>query len=77
MKIIQIKAEDFFEMLKTHGVSMWDLFKNMIDGEEKQLVFLNEKNEVVAFYQLPKTEEELTEDFEVFKESIKTKINQN
>ncbi|MDX9705798.1 MAG: hypothetical protein RBT46_08855 [Weeksellaceae bacterium] len=77
MKIIQIKAEDFFEMLKIHGVSMWDLFKNMIDGEEKQLVFLNEKNEVVAFYQLPKTEEELTEDFEVFKESIKTKINQN
>lgn len=77
MKTIEIKADSFFEMLKLNGVSMWDLFRNMIDGEEKKLVFINEKKEVVATYQLPKTEEELNEDYSAFKDSLKTKFSQH
>lgn len=77
MKIIQIKTEDFFEMLKNHGVSMWDLFRNMIDGEEKQLLFLDKDQKIIAEYTLPKTIEELDIDLEVFKKSLSQKVNLN
>jgi len=75
MKIIQIQADDFFEMLKTHGVSMWDLFKNMVDGEEKQLLFLDKEQNVIAEYRLPKTVEALNADLDTFKNSLRTKVN--
>lgn len=77
MKVIQIKADQFFEMLKTHGVSMWDLFRNMIDGEEKQLLFLDKDEKVIAEYILPKTAEELDEDLETFKKTISSKVRLN
>lgn len=54
MKTIQIKADQFFEMLKNNGVSMWDLFRNLIDGDEKQLLFLDKDEKVIAEYILPK-----------------------
>lgn len=77
MKTIQIKADDFFDMLKNHGVSMWDVFRNMIDGEEKKLLFLDQNEKVIADYILPETVEELNEDLEVFKKSLveKSKLN--
>ncbi len=77
MKTIQIKADDFFDMLKNHGVSMWDVFRNMIDGEEKKLLFLDKNEKVIADYILPETVEELNEDLEVFKKSLveKSKLN--
>lgn len=77
MKIIQIKADQFFEMLKNNGVSMWDLFRNMIDGEEKQLLFLDKDEKVIAEYILPKTVEELDDDLETFKKTISSKVNLN
>ncbi len=32
MKIIQIKASQFFELLKMKDTSMWEIFAQMIDG---------------------------------------------
>lgn len=77
MKTIQIKADQFFEMLKNNGVSMWDLFRNMIDGEEKQLLFLDKDEKIIAEYILPKTVEELDNDLETFKKTISSKVNLN
>jgi hypothetical protein len=45
MKNITIKANDFFELLKLRDQSMWDVFASMIDGEEKEIVFLNDENQ--------------------------------
>lgn len=77
MKTIQIKAYQFFEMLKNNGVSMWDLFRNMIDGDEKQLLFLDKDEKIIAEYILPKTVEELDDDLETFKKTISSKVNLN
>ncbi|MGB3453919.1 MAG: hypothetical protein WBA59_08830 [Moheibacter sp.] len=77
MKTIQIKADQFFEMLKNNGVSMWDLFRNLIDGDEKQLLFLDKDEKIIAEYILPKTVEELDEDLETFKRTISSKVNLN
>jgi len=70
MKTVQIKADAFFEMLKLNGASMWDLFEKMIDGEEKQLFFTNDENQVVATYILPKTKQELDKDQQILKDSL-------
>jgi len=70
MKTVQIKADAFFEMLKLNGASMWDLFEKMIDGEEKQLFFTNDQNQIVATYILPKTKQELEKDQQIFKDSL-------
>ena len=37
MKKIQIKTKDFFELLKIKETSMWDIFTQMIDNEEKEI----------------------------------------
>lgn len=77
MKSVQIKADEFFEMLKNHGVSLWDMLKNMVDGEEKQLLFLDKEQKIIAEYKLPMTKEELEKDIDTFRESIGSKINLN
>lgn len=75
MKIIQIKAHDFFELLKLKETSMWDIFSQMIDGEEKQIIFLNEENQVLFSYVLPKNLEKLREDRKIFAEEFTKKLN--
>jgi predicted CopG family antitoxin len=55
MKNITIKANDFFELLKLKDQSMWDIFAQMIDGEEKEIVFLNDDKEYIFHYILPTT----------------------
>lgn len=75
MKTIQIKAHDFFELLKLKETSMWDIFSQMIDGEEKQIIFLNEENEVLFSYVLPKNIEKLREDRKIFAEEFTKKMN--
>lgn len=35
MKEIVIKTSDFFELLKLKDQSMWEIFSQLIDGEEK------------------------------------------
>lgn len=68
MKNIQIKATHFFEMLKTADTSMWEIFSQMIDGEEKEIIFLDDDNKVLFSYILPQTLEKLNSDRKKFAE---------
>ncbi|HUH35584.1 MAG TPA: hypothetical protein VL022_07120 [Moheibacter sp.] len=70
MQTVEINADAFFNLLKSHGVSMWDLFEKMIDGEERQLLFLNSEEKVIAHYVLPVTIELLRADKEHFHEAL-------
>lgn len=74
MKYIQIKATPFFELLKTKDQSMWDIFSQMIDGEPKELIFLDEKEQFLFAYMLPATLEEMKKDREIFSEKYAEKI---
>ncbi len=69
MKTIHISAEPFFEKLKESDASMWDIFAQMIDGEEKELIFLDEKDEILFNYILPDTFERLQQDRKDFSEN--------
>ena len=66
MKTIQIKANDFFELIKLKDTSMWEIFSQMIDGEEKEIIFLDEEEKVLFSYILPKNLEKLEEDRKTF-----------
>ena len=50
MKKIQIKTKDFFELLKIKETSMWDIFTQMIDSEEKEIIFLDNDNNFLDFF---------------------------
>lgn len=75
MKNITIKANDFFELLKLKDQSMWDIFAQMIDGEEKEIVFLNDDNEYIFHYILPTTVEKLQADKELFAKEYADKLS--
>ncbi|MDO5616123.1 MAG: hypothetical protein Q4G16_08025 [Cruoricaptor ignavus] len=77
MKNIQIKAKDFFELLKMKDTSMWEIFSQMIDGEEKEIIFLDEEDKVLFNYILPKNLEQLQEDQKTFAKEYAEKIAQN
>ncbi|MHA3047641.1 hypothetical protein JSO59_009845 [Riemerella anatipestifer] len=77
MKIVHIKANDFFELLKLKDVSMWDIFAQMIDGEEKQFQFMDNNDEVLFSYNLPTTTEQLQEDKAIFSKQYAEKLAQN
>ncbi len=74
MKTIQIKSKDFFDFLKARDTSMWEIFSQMIDGEEKEIVFLNDEEQVLFNYILPKTLEELKEDQTKFAKEYTEKL---
>lgn len=74
MKTIEIKASPFFEFLKTKDASMWDIFAQMIDGEEKELLFLDDENSILFNYILPQNIEKLQKDKEVFAKEYSEKI---
>jgi len=75
MKKIEIKADPFFETLKLRGVSMWEIFRQMIDGEEKEIIFLNEDNTILFNYILPISKEKLDEDRKEFSKQFAEKIS--
>ena len=66
MKVIQIKAKDFFEFIKLKDTSMWEIFSQMIDGEEKEIIFLGEDEKILFNYILPPNLEKLEEDRKTF-----------
>ncbi len=74
MKTIEIQAVPFFELLKLKDQSMWDLFAQMIDGEEKLIVFLDEEKKVLFDYILPKDLEKLQSDKETFAKEYAERI---
>lgn len=77
MKTIQIKASQFFEILKQKDTSMWEIFSQIIDGEEKEIIFLDDEDKILFNYILPKNLEKLKEDQKVFAKEYSEKITQN
>lgn len=76
MKTIQIQATKFFELLKLKDYSMWEIFAQMIDGEPKELVFLDEEKFLFS-YRLPATLEEMKKDKDIFTEKYAEKLMLN
>lgn len=77
MKTIHIQAKEFFELLKLKDQSMWDIFAQMIDGEEKEILFLDEEGKFLFGYHLPATLEKMQEDKKLFTEKYAEKIMLN
>ena len=75
MKNITIKATDFFELLKLRDQSMWDVFASLIDGEAKEIVFVNDNKEYLFHYILPTTIEKLQEDKQLFAKEYSEKLS--
>ena len=75
MKTIQIKANDFFELIKLKDTSMWEIFSLMIDGEEKEILFLNEEEKVLFSYILPNNLEKLEKDRKTFAKEYADKMS--
>lgn len=66
MKNIQISASKFFELLKSRDTSMWEIFAQMVDGEEKQIIFVDDDGKMLFDYILPVSMEQLEEDRKKF-----------
>ncbi len=77
MKKIQIKTKDFFELLKINETSMWDIFTQMIDNEEKEIIFLDNDNNILFNYILPNNIEKLQSDKKIFIENFSLKIKES
>ena len=75
MKTIQIKASQFFDLLKMKDTSMWEIFAQMIDGEEKELIFLDDEEKILFNYILPQNLERLNEDREKFAKEYSDKLS--
>ena len=75
MKVIQIKAKDFFELIKLKDTSMWEIFSQMIDGEEKEIIFLDEEEKILFNYILPQNLENLEEDRKTFAKEYAEKMS--
>lgn len=75
MKTIQIKATPFFEMLKTNDTSMWEIFAQLMDGEEKELIFTDDQDQILFSYTLPDSLEKLNEDREKFAQEYAEKLS--
>lgn len=75
MKKVQIKAAQFFELLKMKHCSMWEIFAQMIDGEEKEIIFLDEEEKMLFTYVLPTNIEKLNEDRTQFSKEYSEKLS--
>ncbi|WP_312079150.1 hypothetical protein [Chryseobacterium sp.] len=75
MKTVEIKADQFFEILKLRDVSMWEIFVQMMDGEEKEIIFLTEDDKILFNYILPSTKEKLEEDRKEFSKQFSEKLS--
>ena len=75
MKTVHIKAAQFFELLKMKDCSMWEIFAQMIDGEESELIFLDEEDKILFTYILPTNIEKLNEDRTQFSKEYAEKLS--
>ena len=75
MKNIQIKASSFFELLKIKDTSMWEIFAQMVDGDEKEIIFLDDDEKVLFNYLLPDNLEKLDEDRQQFAQEYSDKLS--
>lgn len=76
MKKIHIQAEPFFDLLKEKNQSMWDIFEQMIQEHEQEIIFINDEQQVLFNYILPNNIDKLKEDQKKFSEEFKNKIAQ-
>lgn len=74
MKRIHIKAKPFFDLLKTKNQSMWEMFAQLVNGKEQEIIFLDEEEKVLFNFILPKTTQELVSTQKEFSEEFKRKI---
>jgi hypothetical protein len=75
MKTIEIKAKEFFEMMKQRDTSMWSIFAQLINDQEEQLiVFQDAEGKEIAHYILPTSVPQMEEDRKMFAETFKEKI---
>ncbi|MBL7878377.1 MAG: hypothetical protein JNN23_00740 [Chryseobacterium gambrini] len=74
MQKIEIKADQFFELLKLKDTSMWEIFIQMIDGNEKEIIFLDNENKILFNYILPSTPEKMEEDRKEFSKQFADKL---
>jgi hypothetical protein len=74
MQKIEIKADQFFELLKLKDTSMWDIFAQMIDGNEKEIIFLDHEDKILFNYVLPSEKEKMEEDRKVFSKQFADKL---
>lgn len=78
MQRIEIKADQFFELLKLKDTSMWEIFAQMIDGNEKEIIFLDNEDKILFNYILPSEKEKMEEDRKEFSKQFADKLsNQN
>ncbi|MDC8103012.1 hypothetical protein ACNFU2_20715 [Chryseobacterium sp. PTM-20240506] len=75
MKKIEIKADDFFDLLRLKDVSMWEIFLQMIDGEEKEIIFIDREEKILFNYILPADKEKLEEDRKEFSKQFSEKLS--
>lgn len=74
MQRIEIKAEQFFELLRLKDTPMWEIFAQMIDGNEKEIIFLDNEDKVLFNYILPVDKEKLEEDRKKFSKQFSDKL---
>ncbi len=74
MQSIEIKAEGFFELLKLKDTSMWEIFARMIDGNEKEIIFLDNEDKIMFSYHLPTDQEKLEQDRKEFSREFADKM---
>lgn len=74
MQKIEIKAEQFFELLKLKDTSMWEIFAQMIDEHEKEIIFLDNEDKILFNYILPSNQEKLEEDRKEFSKQFADKL---
>jgi hypothetical protein len=75
MKNIQIKASSFFDLLKAKDTSMWEIFAQMLDGSEKEIIFLDDENKILFTYVLPENLKKLDEDRKKFAAEYAEKLS--
>ena len=56
------KSQRFFEFIKLKDTSMWEIFSQMIDGEEKRNHLFRRRRKILFNYILPQNLEKLEED---------------
>lgn len=74
MQKIEIQAEQFFELLKLKDTPMWEIFAQMIDGNEKEIIFLDNEDKILFTYILPSAQEKLEEDRKEFSKQFADKL---
>lgn len=53
---------------------MWAIFSQMIDGNEKEIIFLDNEDKVLFNYVLPSEQEKLEEDRKEFSKQFSDKL---